>query len=201
MIRSKCVWLFACALATAILGSAQNPPQNPASVSQPSTPPSTNTAKIGFVNVQQLIATSDEGKNENAMWQQWVERKRAELQAIQKEVDTLKTQLDVQGTKLTEEARTDLMDAIDAKETLLQRAQQDTQRESDKRQQRITNTIYRKVLPVIAKLAKEKSLDCVFFMDPNRDAYVNPVLLITDDVIKAYNAAYPVAKGELPVKK
>ncbi len=201
MIRPKCVCLFACALATAILGSAQNPPQNPASVSQPSTSPSKNTARIGFVSIQQLIASSDEGQNENAIWQQWAERKRAELQAIQKEVDTLKTQLDVQGTILTEEARTDLMDSIEAKETLLQRAQQDTERESDKRRQRITNTIYRKVLPVIARLAKEKGLDSVFFMDPNRDAYGNPVLLITDDVINAYNTAYPVAKAEPPVKK
>ncbi len=197
-----CLSIFALILSIPVSGFAQNPlAQMPPSVAQPSTPSAFAPARIAFVNIQQLIAVSEEGKNESSKWQQWAEKKRAELQSMQKELDALRNKLEVQGPKLTEDARADLADLIDAKDTLLQRAQQDSQKESDKRRQRLADTIYRKALPVLAKLAKENNLDLVLFIDGNRDAYISPSLIVTDAVIQAYNAAYPVAQGEVPVKK
>jgi len=202
LIDPKSVSVFLAGLAMPLVFMAQNPPaQNLPGGAQPSAPAAIAPARIAFVSIQQVIAICEEGKGENAILQQWAEKKRAELQSIQKELDTLRNQLDVQGTKLTEEARAELLDAIDTKDTLLQRSQQDTQKEAEKRQQRLTGSIYRKVLPVIEKMAKERNLDSVFFIDGNRDAYANPSLLVTDEVIKAYNAAYPAANAGQPIKK
>ena len=59
----------------------------------------------------------------------------------------------------------------------------------------------RKTLPVIAKIAKEKGIIAVQFIDDTRDAYIDPSLVITDDVIKAYNQAYPIASLAPQAKK
>jgi hypothetical protein len=58
------------------------------------------------------------------------------------------------------------------------------------------------MLPVIEKLAKEKGLSAVVYINPSRDAYVDPSLVITEEVIKAYNTAYPAkAPAAAPAKK
>ena len=187
----KWVSIFAVAFALSILVVAKNSAaQNNTDLARSSVLPS--PARVAFVDIQKVITACEEGKAESAKWQQWSEEQRAALQTMQKELDALKNQLDIQGAKLTDEARGDLESNIEAKQLLLQRTQQDTQREADRREERITNSMYRKVLPVIAKIAEEKYLDSVHFVDPNRDAYIRPSLMITDEVIKAYNEAHPV---------
>jgi Skp family chaperone for outer membrane proteins len=113
----------------------------------------------------------------------------------------MRNQFDIQGSKLSDEARQDLADAIDAKDTEIQRFQQDTQADINKRRQKYQTAIARKMLTVIAKLAKDKGLSAVHFMDQNRDGYIDPSLDISDEVIKSYNQVFPVAPGIAPVKK
>ena len=144
------------------------------------------------MNIQQVIANCEEGKLETENFQQWAERKQGELQNIQKELQNLQEQLNVQAEKLTDIARFELEDSVEAKGTLLQRTQQDLQKAADKRQLRITNIIYRKMVPIIERLAEDKDLDQVYFYNTDRDAFVRQSLFITDEVIKAYDLEYPV---------
>jgi Skp family chaperone for outer membrane proteins len=154
-------------------------------------PAATGGTKIAWLNLEQAIFGSEDGKKDFGEVQKFVDKKNTELEALKKELETLKNQLSVQGAKLTDEARGDLEDQIEAKDTILQRFQQDTQKEIDARRVKTTNAIGRKMLPVIEKLAKEKGLNAVVYINPSRDAYVDPALVITEDVVKAYNAAYP----------
>jgi Skp family chaperone for outer membrane proteins len=202
LMNASFLSLFVACFAMPVLRMAQNPSATSPAVPGQSEPGTESSgARIGFVSIQQVLATCEEGKAESAMWQQWAEARRVELQNRQKELDALKTKLDVQGTRLTEDALAELGDDIEVQETSLQRAQQDTQREADKRQQRFANSIYRKALPIIEKIARQKKLDSVFFIDQNRDAFINPSLMITDEVIKAFDAAYPAEAAENPIKK
>ena len=203
----KATLLLGILLALPVLGVAQNPPQNPPAtppppVLQAAAPVVIGPAKMAFASIQQAIAACDEGKREAAILQQYVDQKSAELQKLQKEAEALKNQLDVQGSKLTDEARADLSDQIELKDTNLQRFQQDTQKDIDNRRQKLQNLIARKMLTVIEKVAKEKGVDVVQFVDvTNIFGYVSPSLVITDDIVKAYNVAYPVAATPAPVKK
>lgn len=189
------------------LGAAQNPPQNPPATPPPPAPQATapvviGPAKMAFANIQLAIVNSDEGKREAAILQQYVDQKSSELQKLQKEVEALKNQLDVQGSKLSDDARADLSDQIELKDTNLQRFQQDTQKDIENRRTKLQNTIARKMLTVIEKVAKEKGVDVVQFVDvTNIFGYVSPSLVITDDIVKAYNVAYPAAAAPAPVKK
>ena len=202
MIR-KTILLLASLLALPILCAAQNPPVTaPPPAPQAAAPVVIGPAKLAFMNIQQAIAISEEGKRESGILQQYVDSKSSELQKLQKEVETLRTQLEVQGSKLTDEARADLAEQIENKDTNLQRFQQDTQKDIDNRRQKLQNAIARKMLAVIEKVAKEKGLSAVQFIDVAQIfGYVDPALVITEDVVKAYNQAYPPATVAPAAKK
>lgn len=190
----------------AILLPAAVSAQTPAAQTQPApaAPAVIGVAKVAWLNLEQAILGCDEGRKEFGDVQKFVEAKNQELQALQKELDTLRNQLQVQGAKLTDEAREDLEEQIQDKETGLQRFQQDTQKDIDKRRVRTTNYIGRKMIPVIEKISKEKGLSAVVYLNPSRDAWVDPTLIITEEVVKAYNLAHPVAapaSGAAPAKK
>jgi outer membrane protein len=198
------------ALPLALLGAAfaagQQPPQQPAqqppvrppaaaapAPATPAPPAVIGPAKVAWIQLEAAIIQTEEGKREFGEIQKFVDKKNSELQTLTKELETLKKQLEVQGNKLTDEAREDLEVQIESKETYLQRFQQDTQKEIENRRIRTTNFIGRRMLPVIEKLSKEKGLSSVQYFNPSRDAWVDPALIITDEVIRAYNAAHPVA--------
>jgi outer membrane protein len=123
-----------------------------------------------------------------------VDEKNAELANMRKEYDTLNNQLSIQGEKLTDEARADLQYQITTKETALQRFQQDTQGEITNKRDRTGAYILKRMQPVIDKVARDRGYAAVLNMDPQRDIWIDETLNITDEIIKAYNATYPVSK-------
>ncbi len=199
MKRLSVLSVLAAALSLPMLALAQAP-------AAPTTAPAAiGPAKIAWINLEMAIFNSDEGKKEFGLVQKFVDDKNAQLEAMKKEVDTLKNQLQIQGQKLTDEARADLEEQIEAKDTALQRFQQDTQKEIDARRVKTTNYIGRKMLPVIEKLAKEKGLTAISNIT-QADLYLDPSLILTDELIKAYNAANPggakpPAAAPAPAKK
>jgi outer membrane protein len=154
--------------------------------------------KIGWLNVDTAVLSTDEGKKEFADIQKFVDDKTAEMNDMRKEYDSLKNQLSVQGSKLTDEARSDLEYQISEKDTQLQRFQQDTQKDINNKRDRAYNYIIKRMQPVIEKLAKDKGLSAVLVMNPSRDVWVDSTLDITDDAVKAYNATYPVNQATPP---
>ena len=180
------------ALCLPLLATAQAPTAAPAG------PAVIGTAKLAWLNLEQAIFSCDEGKREFTTVQQYVDKKNSELESLKKELDTLRNQLSIQGAKLTDDARADLEEQIESKDTQLQRFQQDTQKDIDSRRVKVTNYVGRKMLPVIEKIAKEKGLSAVLYINPQRDAFIDPALVITDEVIKAYNQANPVAAPKAP---
>ena len=155
-------------------------------------------AKLAWINLEQAIFSCDEGKKEFAEVQKFVDAKNTELENLRKEAESLRNQLNVQGSKLTDEARSDLENQIDAKDTNLQRFQQDTQKEIDNRRVRATNYIGKRLLPVVEKVAKEKGLSAVLYFSSSRDAWVDPSLNITEEIVKAYNQTYPISASKAP---
>ncbi len=195
--------IFSAVLSAPVLAMAQAPAATPAA---PAAPAVIGPAKVAWLNLEQAIFNCDEGKREFSEVQKFVDKKNSELEALRKETETLRNQLQVQGSKLTDEARADLEEQIEAMDTKLQRFQQDTQKEIDSRRVRTTNYVGRKMLPVIEKIAKEKGLSAVVYINPSRDAWIDPSLIITEEVVRGYNQAYPAgaakpAAAPAPAKK
>ena len=169
-----------------------------APATQTAAPAVIGVAKIAWLNLELAIFSCEEGKREFNEVQKFVDQQNSKLEGLRKEAETLKNQLSVQGPKLTDEARADLEDQIESKDTALQRFQQDTQKDIDARRVRATNYIGRRMLPVIEKISKEKGLSAVLNINPSMDLYVEPSLIITEEVIKAYNQAYQVGAAKTP---
>ena len=129
------------------------------------------TVKIGWINVEEAIYTCDEGATMIANIQKFVDTKNNELEALRQEVNDLAAKLEVQGSKLTDEARMDLEERAVEKQTAMERFQQDTQRDIENRRNRVGNTISSKMGPIIEKVAVAKGLDAIEIYNPNRDAW------------------------------
>ena len=156
------------------------------------------TVKIGWLNAEQAIMACDEGVRIINDIQKFVETKENERDARLRELEDLRAKLEVQASKLTNEALMDLEERARGDEITLQRFVEDTQREIDNRRQRMINTISGKMVTVIEKVAIDKGLDAILILDPQRDAWVNPALNVTEDIVKAYNQAYPAGAPTMP---
>jgi outer membrane protein len=176
----------------------------PAATQQASAAPTAiGPAKIAWLNLEEVIYTSEEGKREFTEIQSYMTKKQTELDTMRKELESLKNQLNVQASKLTDEAQADLEAKIEAKNTEIERFQTDVQKDIDTRRTRATNYVGKRMLTVLDKIAKEKGLSAVLYISSSRDAYIDPSLIITDEVVKAYNQAYPATaeKTATPAKK
>ena len=156
------------------------------------------TIKIGWMILDMAVTNCDEGVRNISDIQKFVDTKNSELEAMKREADDTRTKLEVQGSKLTDDALMDLEERARLQEIALQRFSEDTQRDIDTRKQRLYNTISQKMIPIIEKVALEKGFDAIQIFDPQRDAWINPGLNVTDDVIKAYNQAYPAGSPTIP---
>jgi outer membrane protein len=186
--------LAACCVPLSLM--AQTPAAPAAQAAVPQASAVIGPAKVAWLNLEQAILSCEEGKAQFSEVQKFVDQKNSELEKKKKDVDATQTQLNVQGPKLTDEARADLEEQLQSKNTDMQRFQEDTQKEIDSKRVRVTNYIGRRMLPVIEKLAKEKGLSAVVYVNPQRDAWIDPSLIITDEVVKAYNRAYPMGAAK-----
>jgi Skp family chaperone for outer membrane proteins len=204
MYRIILVSFFSFLLCPAAFLSAQAPAAQAPAAQAPAAPAPAviGTAKVAWVDLEQVIIRCEEGKRELAALQQLVDKRTGELRSKQQEAQLLSDQLRIQGDKLKPEVREDLQVQIEAKNIELQRFQEDSQKEVDNRRGRITNSMAKKVIPVVEKLAKEKGLSFVMYLNPSITPWVDPALIITDEVVTAYNAVHPVAAApEAPAKK
>jgi len=155
--------------------------------------------KIAWINLEQVIFTCDEGKARFSEVQRFVDEKNAELDTIRKDLEKLRNQLSVQGSKLTDDARADLESQIAEKQTAMQRFQEDTQKDIENRRMRVTNYLGKRMQAAIEKIAKEKGISAILFFDPARDAYVDQALNLSEEVVKNYNQLYPISAAKAPV--
>src|SRR5215472_12371371 len=83
--------------------------------SAPAADPGPPAAKIGIVNIQEAIMTSNEGKKESDALQQKFGGKQTELKNLNDEVENLKKQYQAQEAKLNDEEKGNRAKVIEAK--------------------------------------------------------------------------------------
>lgn len=153
-------------------------------------PAASSSGKVGIVNIQQAIVTSNEGQRDFAELQKKFDPKRQELEGLNREIEELQKKFNTQAEKLNDEARTDLLKQIDSKKKQMQRSYEDANADVQAQQNEIANRIGQKLISVLDKYAKEHEFSVV--LDVSGQA--SPVLWaaasvdITKDVIEAYNA-------------
>ena len=148
------------------------------------------SGKVGIVNIQQAIVTSNEGQRDFAELQKKFDPKRQELEGLNKEIEELQKKFNTQAEKLNDEARADLLKQIDSRKKQMQRSYEDANADVQAQQNEIANRIGQKLISVLDKYAKDHDFSVV--LDVSGQA--SPVLWaaasvdMTKAVIDAYNA-------------
>jgi outer membrane protein len=147
------------------------------------------TGKIGVINSQMVLEKSAEGKKVIAQLQDKDKKGQADLTRLDNEIKALETKLSTQRLTLTEEAALQINSDLERKKTDQKRLSEDAVREIQELQYRLFNKVQGELIPIIEALGKEKGMDVIFDLAKSGAVYVNPVIDLSDEVIRRYDAS------------
>ncbi len=184
--------LFVLAQASPAAGTpaAATPPDSP-SAAAAATAKATGT-KVGTINIEQAIFTSNEGRRDFDALAKKFEPKQNELKGLADEIDGLKKQLNAQQDKLNDESRDKLVKQIETRQKSFDRATQDAQEDFQNQQGEIGNKILTKMAPIIQKYVTDNGYGLL--LDTSQPWPRGPVIVsgsamdITQPIVEAYNA-------------
>jgi Skp family chaperone for outer membrane proteins len=152
--------------------------------------------KVGIVNVEQAIISSNEGKKEIDALEKRFEPKRTDIERRGAELENLKKDLTAQATKLNDTEKASRAQAIASRERALQRDIQDAQTELQQAKQEIGSRIYKKLAAVMDKFAREHGYTVLLDVSTQQSPVVwaSPETVVTKELVDAFNAEDHVAQ-------
>jgi len=178
--------------------TAQTPPATTAKPTPAPTPvvlpPFPAESKIGFVDLQSVVAQSILGKSGTAQMEQLSKKLESELVALQTKLKEAQTRQQTQASLLSEVAAATLAKDIDRLNREFTFKQQEAQSELQTMQQDLLADFEKKVLPILEALAKEKNLHAVFNVADSGAVYVFPGLNLSPELVKRVDAQYSAKK-------
>lgn len=174
--------------ATAPAPAASPAPQT--ATAQPAPPkPFPAGAKIAYVILQRIANESADGRLATTQIQALQQKKAAELNEKNKELQGLQQKLEKEGPVMAVAAQADLQKRIEKLNVEIQRATQDAQAEVQELQQRLQDEFQERLDPVIRAVAEEKGLHFIFNAPDAGLVFADPSLDITSDVIRKLDAS------------
>jgi Skp family chaperone for outer membrane proteins len=173
------------------------PPGQPAAPSaQPATPPPAPApprpfpegAKVGYVIVQRIANESSEGKAATARLQALQQKKAAELNEKNKQLQTAQQRLEKEASVLSAAAAAELQKQAEKLQVEIQRFQQDAQQELQEMQNQMMQDFSQKLDPIWGEIGKEKGLHFIFNGPDAGLVWADPALDVTADAIKKLDA-------------
>ena len=151
--------------------------------------------KIALIAFEQAVFATNEGQQAVEGVQKKYAPKKAEIESLSKEVDTLKKQLQGAPATMTDAERSTKVKAIDSKEKDLTREAEDAQTSYNSELQEAYGKVAQKVAIVAKKYASDNGY--TMLMDVSNQAsnimWIGPNIDVTKAVVEAYNASAPAA--------
>ena len=154
---------------------------------QPAAAPAPSTLKIGYIDVQRVLARSAAG----VAAREQLEKERAgiqkEMDGRRQELEKLREEIEKKGPLMTADARRDKQEQFDRKRRDAARAADDFQKELEKREATLLQKVLAEMGGVIERGGKEKNY---FMIVEKRNAgvlYATTDADLTDEVIRAYD--------------
>lgn len=159
--------------------------------------------RIAFVNVQQALQQTQEGKKALADLTMQFKPKQTQLTSEQTQIQTLQQQLQNGGDTLSADAKAELARTIQTKEQEYQRDAQDAQSDFQTAQSDAANRLFRKLVTVIQDYAQAHGYDLILDASPPQAPvlYAAKKIDVTDEVVKQYDQQHPVAASAAPAAK
>ena len=150
-------------------------------------PLSAQGSKLGTIDVQKILTESIRGKALLAELEQYQKSKRDELLAKQNEIEKLQGDFSRNRLTLAEDRLAEMQKEIEDKTIGLRRAQDDAEREFQKRQQREFKEIENALLPIISEVGAEMGFTMLFNKFQSGLVYADEAADITNIVIERFN--------------
>jgi outer membrane protein len=147
--------------------------------------------KIMVINLQRAVMESAETKKADADMQAKYKPRTTAIEQLQKDIAGISQQLQINAGKFTQQAEADLNSQLQRKQRDYQRMTEDLQADWDRDRNDILQKSTTKMSEVVKKIADEKGYDMV--VEAGTVIFSKPAMDITNDVIAAYDKAYPVA--------
>jgi outer membrane protein len=178
------------------------PPVQPAAPAEKPAPPRPfpEGAKIAFVVLQRIVNESAEGKLASTRIQGLQQKKAAELNEKNKQVQTLQAKLEKEGTVMSVTAQGDLQKQIERLNVDIQRFTQDAQAEIQELQNQLQADFQQRIDPIIAQVGQEKGLHFIFNGPDSGLVWADLALDISAEVIKKLDAAPKTPPTAKPIK-
>lgn len=147
--------------------------------------------KVAVVKLQEGLLATAEMKKAQADLQAKYKPRQDSLERLNREMEAISTKLNNQAevSKLSQAGVADLQAQGQRKQREAQRIQEDLEADFNRDRQDILSRAGQRIGDIVKKVAEEKGFDVV--MDINNTIYFKPVLDITNDVVAAYDKAYP----------
>lgn len=154
--------------------------------------------KIAYIDVQRVLGESNAGKKARSGFRAEIDRLQRKLERQQKEVQSLKDELEKKGMLMRDDERRNLQDEYARKLRDFERAYKDDKDELEKKDNEVTGLIVRDIARVIRQLGEERGYTLV--MEKGSILWGAPSIDITDEVIRTYNASGGAKIGSLSGK-
>ena len=179
--------VFAQAAGQAKPAPATPPPAPAAAPAQPPAPFPVG-AKIAFFNPQAVFQASSDGRAAVARVNALIQKKQKEAEDKAKLLQGNQQKLQTSGSVMNETARAQLEKEIEKQQKDGERFQQDAQAEVQELQQEVQNEFVKKLSPIVAEVAAEKSLQILFNVPDAGIAWAAPGMDLTGEVIRKLDA-------------
>jgi outer membrane protein len=151
------------------------------------------SAKIGFVQVQRTLASTDEGKVRLKELDAWAQPRQDELAKLDKEINDLKGEMITRQGVASQDALAEMNRKLVSKQREFEDKQRTAKRDFDEKRQGLLKELGGKLQDVINKYADENRYTAIFIINPDQLAYLATSADLTDTVIKLYNSRYPLS--------
>jgi outer membrane protein len=180
-VNRKSVYVAASVLALGSASLAQSPNQ---------------PTKVGIINIQAAMASTQEGQKAAADLQQRYEPKRKELEKKQSEIQALRDQLSRGSNTMSDEAKLALQRDIDQKTKAYNRDAEDAQADYQADEDRILQGFFEKMQVVIDKYARDNNYALILDISSQQSPviYATNSIDITNDIVALYDKNAPVAQ-------
>jgi outer membrane protein len=145
--------------------------------------------KVGVVDFNRAVLGTAEIKKAQAELEARFRPRQEAMAKLDGELQQIQNQLQTMAGKLTPQAENDLRIQGQRKQRELERLNEDLQGDVEAERNLILQRTGRQLREVVNKLAETKDLDVI--LDSTNALFVKPALDLTDDVITAYDQAYP----------
>ena len=174
-------------VAVLVSGTAAQQPPAPAPTPAGGTATGVTPTKIGYIDVQRVLARSAAG----VAAREQLEKERAGIQkdmdGRRQELEKLRDEIEKKGALMTADARREKQEQFERKRRDAARAADDYQKELEKKEGQLLQKVLQEVGGVIEKVGKEKNY---YMIVEKRNAgvlYASTDADLTDEVIRAYD--------------